>query len=81
MLNNDIRVKSNHQDWTQALLKWCPSALVGPTMGQLDDNLSFVQEANRLLPGKSYMSGWCLASSREIWDKLVIRRESYLIYD
>ena len=80
-LNNDIRVKTNHQDWTQALLKWCPSALVGPTMGQLDDNLSFVQEANRLLPGKSYMSGWCLASSREIWDKLVIRREGYLIYD
>jgi GT2 family glycosyltransferase len=80
-LNNDIRVKTNHQDWTQALLKWCPSALVGPTMGQLDDNLSFVQEANRLLPGKSYMSGWCLASSREIWDKLAIKRDPWLIYD
>ena len=81
-LNNDIRVKSNHQDWTSELLKWCPQALVGPTMGQLDNNLSFIKEANSLLPGKSYMSGWCLASSKEIWDKLAIRREpNKVIYD
>lgn len=81
-LNNDIRVKSNHQGWTQELLKWCPSALVGPTMGQLDNQLNFIQEANRPLSGKSYMSGWCLASSKEIWSKLEIRREpSVAIYD
>ena len=81
-LNNDVRVKSNHQDWTSELLKWCPSALVGPTMGQLDNQLNFIQEANRLLPGKSYMSGWCLASSKKIWSKLEIRREpSVVIYD
>ena len=64
-INNDIRVKSNHQDWTSELIKWCPHALVGPTMGQLDGQLNFVQEANRALPGKSYMSGWCLASSKK----------------
>jgi O-antigen biosynthesis protein len=80
-LNNDIRVKSNHQGWTQELIKWCPQALVGPTMGQLDNNLNFVQEANRSLPGKSYMSGWCLASSKEIWNKLEIRRDPTLLYD
>ena len=80
-LNNDIRVKSNHQDWTSELLKWCPSALVGPTMGQLDNQLNFIQEANRLLPGKSYMSGWCLASSKAIWSKLEIRRETTVIYN
>jgi GT2 family glycosyltransferase len=73
-LNNDIRVKSNHTNWTEELLKWCPQALVGPTMGQLDSNLNFVQEANKVLTGKSYMSGWCLASSREIWSKLWIPR-------
>jgi hypothetical protein len=28
------------------------------------------------------MSGWCLASSKEIWDKLAIRREpNTVIYD
>lgn len=75
-LNNDIRVKSNHTDWTIELIKWCPHALVGPTMGQLDDQLNFKQEANRLLPGKSYMGGWCLASSKEIFNKLELPRQS-----
>jgi hypothetical protein len=75
-LNNDIRVKSNYENWTQPLLDHCPQGLVGPTMGQLDDNFNFVQEANRLLPGKSYMSGWCLASTKEIWDKLNLSSDS-----
>jgi GT2 family glycosyltransferase len=73
-LNNDIRVRSNYDSWTNELLKWCPTALVGPTMGQLDGQLNFVQEANYSLPGKSYMSGWCLAASRETWSKLWIPR-------
>lgn len=80
-LNNDIRVKSNHDNWTQELIKWCHQGLVGPTMGQLDNDLNFVQEANRLLLGNSYMSGWCLASSKEIWDKLEIRRDTTILYD
>ena len=71
-LNNDIRVKSNHTNWTDPLIKWCSTHMVGPTMGQLDGTLNFVQEANRVLPGKSYMSGWCVASSKEIWNKLII---------
>lgn len=71
-LNNDIRVKSNFDTWTQPLIESCSEALVGPTMGQLDSQLSFVKEANSLLPGNSYMSGWCLAASREIWKKLDI---------
>lgn len=72
-LNNDIRVKSNHSDWVDEIIKLCPNGLVGPTMGQLDDQLNFVREANQVLPGKSYMSGWCLASSKEIWEKLRIK--------
>lgn len=72
-LNNDIRVKSNHQDWTSGLIRECPNGLVGPTMGQLNDQLNFVQEDDRVLSGKSYMSGWCLASSKEIWGKLMIK--------
>ena len=73
-LNNDIRVKSNHNNWTSELLKWCDKGLVGPTMGQLDKDLNFVQESNRLLTGNSYMSGWCLASSKNNWNKLEIVR-------
>lgn len=71
-LNNDIKVSSNHTGWTADLIKWASTSIVGPTMGQLDDNLNFVQEADKLLSGKSYMSGWCLASSKEIWSKLDI---------
>lgn len=74
-LNNDIRVKSNKDSWTQEIIKYCPYGLVGPTMGQLDENLNFVQEANRVLPGKSYMSGWCLGSSKENWNKLIINND------
>ena len=72
-LNNDIRVKTNYSNWTQPLIEACEeNFLVGPTMGQLDKNFNFVQEANRLLPGLSYMSGWCVAASKEIWNKLII---------
>ena len=69
-LNNDIRVKENHNNWTQELIKYCPDNLLGPTMGQLAYNFSFVKEANQYLDGLSYMSGWCLASSKDIWKKL-----------
>ncbi|CAM6003617.1 unnamed protein product [Sphagnum balticum] len=70
-LNNDIRVKSNHEDWTRDLISQCETSLVGPTMGELNPDFSFKQEADRFLPGKlSYMSGWCLASSKENWNKL-----------
>lgn len=73
-LNNDIRVKADKDSWTQPILKMCANALVGPTMGQLNGKLEFVQEANRFLPGKSYMSGWCLGSSKEVWKKLEVVR-------
>lgn len=73
-LNNDIRVKENHDSWTAPLIKWSAYAMVGPTMGQLDNNLSFVQEADKVLTGKSYMSGWCVAASKEIWNKLEVPR-------
>lgn len=76
-LNNDVRVKNAYQFWTQALLEHCDHALVGPTMGQLDQNFNFIREANTQLTGERiYMSGWCLASSKKILDKL--RIENYI---
>lgn len=73
-LNNDIRVKSDYDTWTQPLIEKCSEGLVGPTMGQLNNNFGFVREANEPLPGLSYLSGWCVAGSREIWSKLWIPR-------
>ena len=71
-LNNDIRVKEDSTNWTQSLLDHCESAIVGPTMGQLDSQLNFVQEANQELTGNSYLSGWCMMASKNIWWKLDI---------
>lgn len=80
-LNNDIRVRADHTTWTQKLIEKCGNGLVGPTMGQLDKDLNFVQEANKVLDGKSYMSGWCLAASKDVWSKLEIPRNPLLIHD
>jgi len=71
-LNNDIRVKENYDNCFEALLENCEQGLVGPTMGQLDSNFNFVQEANKQLNGNSYISGWCIASSKKNWERLKI---------
>jgi len=69
-LNNDIRINKDHSTWTQQIIQHCDRYVVGPTMGQLDNRLNFVKEANEVLPGNSYMSGWCIASSKKIWNSI-----------
>lgn len=71
-LNNDIRVKSNHFNWTSALTDACDmtNGIVGPTMGLLDKHLNFVKEANEQLVGNSYLGGWCIAAKRETWETM-----------
>lgn len=71
-LNNDIRVKSNHVGWTKPIIDACRSTkgLVGPTMGQLDNHMNFVKEANQQLSGNCYLGGWCIAAGADTWLKL-----------
>lgn len=73
-LNNDIRVRSNHYDWTKIFIEACNSTngLVGPTMGLLDGHLNFVKEANEQLTGNSYLGGWCIAAKRDVWEQMRI---------
>lgn len=74
-LNNDIRVSDLHQSWTNEIINKCQWGLVGPTMGLLNSSLEFIKETNEYLDSPySYMSGWCLASSKENWEKLKIKR-------
>jgi len=80
-LNNDIRVKDRSDSWTKELIESANEGIVGPTMGQLDNNLNFVREANALLSGNSYMSGWCIAASKRIWEQLEVPREPIYIHD
>lgn len=76
-LNNDIRVKSNYNDWTKEIIESCnENYMVGPTMGKLDYALNFIKEDDCYLDGNSYMSGWCLASSKLTWKKLEIGRQN-----
>lgn len=73
-LNNDIRVKSNHSNWTKTVIDACNSTngLVGPTMGLLNNELNFIKEANQQLTGNSYMGGWCVAAKRSVWEQLKV---------
>lgn len=72
-LNNDIRVRSNHAEWTKPILEVAASGrLAGPTMGLLDNSFVFVGEYARMPSGKNvYMSGWCITASIDTWEKLV----------
>jgi GT2 family glycosyltransferase len=83
-LNNDVRVKQPHS-WTEMLIERCDDGLVGPSMGQLNGKLDFVQEANNTLFGYSYLSGWMIAASKSTWNKLdlgngMIWNERYPFY-
>jgi glycosyltransferase involved in cell wall biosynthesis len=71
-LNNDIKIKSNHSNWTESLIDYCYSTngLVGPTMGLLDSSYNFIKEANEQLFGNCYLSGWCIAATKDTWNKI-----------
>lgn len=78
-LNNDIRVKSNHCDWTKILtdaIESNPNSLVGPTAGYVDpaNNFTFVYETGDPNKTFNYMGGWCLSASRETFEKLEVPR-------
>lgn len=72
-LNNDIRVKSDFESWPDRLIKKANNKIVGPTGGLLDKNFNFVTETNKLIDSPYfYMSGWCLTSSWQIWEELIL---------
>lgn len=73
-LNNDIRVKSSHADWTAGFFDALESEadlLVGPTVGHLDKSFNFLKEDTSFKDKYDYMSGWCLASRKSSFAKLV----------
>lgn len=77
-LNNDIRVKSNYDDWVFDLIDSASDgSLVGPTGGLLDKNLAFVKETDKLEKGNFYMSGWCLCAKKEVFDKLILNTNEF----
>lgn len=77
-LNNDIRVKDEYGTWTQTLIKVCQEGkLVSANGGLLDEQFNFIRETNKLIDSEYfYLSGWCLAGSRETFDKLILNHYS-----
>jgi GT2 family glycosyltransferase len=80
-LNNDINILSNHNSWTNELIKNCDEYVVGASMGLLDGNLNFVREANGQLSGNSYISGWLIASSKTNWNKIATTNSKGNVWD
>lgn len=76
-LNNDIRVNKNYNNWTDVVLTEInknKNVLVGPTGGMIDinNNFQFMYETNDINKPINYMSGWCLAAHKDIFDSLKI---------
>lgn len=73
-LNNDIRVKNDFSTWTQILIDACQAGkLVSANGGMLDEQFNFIKETETLIESDYfYLSGWCLAGSRETFDSLIL---------
>jgi len=78
ILNNDIRVKSNHSNWTEQLLQQADeNILVGPTGGFVDPKLNyeFQYETSDVNKYINYLSGWCIAATRKTFENLILDGE------
>jgi len=76
-LNNDIRVKNNHNNWTDTIfstLKENKNSLVSPTGGMVDINNSFqfMYETKNKNQAINYLSGWCLSAHTDLFNSLKI---------
>ncbi len=73
-LNNDIRVKDKYENWTDILVQQCDNnSLVSPTGGKVDpqNDFKFMYETNDPTKEINYLSGWCIAAQKTVWNKLV----------
>jgi GT2 family glycosyltransferase len=74
-LNNDIKVRSDHNNWIQNIVNEIKdNILVGPTGGFVDpkNEFKFSYETNDNTKKINYMSGWCLAALKTTWNKLIV---------
>ena len=78
-LNNDIRVRSDFKTWPEAIVEKCKAGkMVSPNGGMLDGKFNFIAETNDLRDNdRFYLSGWCLAASRQTFDSLILNHYSH----
>ncbi len=78
-LNNDVRVKERYQ-WIDLLLAQCQdNQLVSPTGGFVDPKADFKFCYETRDPGTpiNYLSGWCLAGKKEVFNQLLVPGNTY----
>lgn len=73
-LNNDIRVQNDYENWPTEIIHLCKEGyLVAANGGLLNSKFDFVTETDKLVDSEYfYLSGWCLAGSRDTFDRLVL---------
>lgn len=74
-LNNDVRVRSQHSNWVEPLMKAADGRkLVGPTVGVLTNDFNFVKESDCFIGDdyQYYMSGWNLTALRSVFEDLTL---------
>ena len=79
-LNNDIRVKDKFATWVSELVTKCnDNNLVSPTGGKVDPNndFQFMYETNDPKKDINYLSGWCIAAKREVWNQFIEQDSIY----
>lgn len=73
-LNNDIKLNDRNIKWNEIIeqeIENNPNCLVGPTGGFIKKDYSYGYETNDENTEINYMSGWCLASKKNILEKLI----------
>jgi GT2 family glycosyltransferase/2-polyprenyl-3-methyl-5-hydroxy-6-metoxy-1,4-benzoquinol methylase len=79
-LNNDIRVRDNFNTWVHDLVAKCTdNNLVSPTGGKVDpaNDFQFMYETTDPAKDINYLSGWCIAAKREVWNKFIEENSVY----
>lgn len=73
-LNNDIRVKSDFKTWPEKIIEECNRGkMVSANGGLLTNKFQFITETEIMHNSDYfYLSGWCLASSKKIFDSLIL---------
>ena len=77
-LNNDTKVRSNKEGWTQPLIENAGDGLIGPTIGLLNRSLDFITEASVWPANREllvYLSGWNITAKRVTWERFILPGE------
>lgn len=80
-LNNDIKFNNiDIKSWFDNICNTISNndnGIFGPTGGYVNpyDNFNFVYETNNTIKKINYMSGWCLAANKNVWNKLILKNE------